>query len=254
MKATARKTVKKTTKPETVLVLRTCDAERKSYGGFQWPESGPVECSDWRDNFGCGGGLHGLLWGEGDGSLLNWTADALWLVVEVLTSDVRHGQGDMVKKCKFPRGTVLFCGTRDAAVAMVLTARPGSACVASTLTGGDDSTLTGGYASTLTGGDDSTLTGGNASTLTGGDASTLTGGNASTLTGGYASTLTGGDASGFTFKYWDGNKYRFAHGYVGEDGILPGVAYKCVSGKLVPVDPVKAAEVAAQIEAGKVSP
>ena len=30
-----------------VLVLRTCDAQGRSYGNFVWPESGPVAAPDW---------------------------------------------------------------------------------------------------------------------------------------------------------------------------------------------------------------
>jgi hypothetical protein len=96
----------------------------------------------------------------------------------------------------------------------------------STLTGGDKSTLTGGYGPTLTGGDGSTLTGGDGSTLTGGYGSTLTGGYGSTLTGGDGSTLTGGDGSTLIFRYYDGARFRFVVGYVGENGIMPNVAYQ----------------------------
>lgn len=56
---------------EKVLVLRTCDASRKAYGGFQYPESGPVEAPDWDPRPVCGGGLHGLRWGEGDAERLS---------------------------------------------------------------------------------------------------------------------------------------------------------------------------------------
>lgn len=72
----------------TVLVLRTCAADMTSYGGFKWPESGPVKCSDWSPRAECGNGLHGLLWGVGDGSLVSWAEDAKWLVVEVPTDSV----------------------------------------------------------------------------------------------------------------------------------------------------------------------
>lgn len=98
-----------------MLVLRTCTADLTSYHGFKWPESGPVAAPDWRDDFNCGHGLHGLPWGEGDGSLLSWEEDAKWLVVEVLDETVKHGQGDMVLKCKFPAGEVVFCGDRQGA-------------------------------------------------------------------------------------------------------------------------------------------
>lgn len=62
-RTTRKKTVK--AKPETVLVLRTCAADLTSYGGFQWPESGPVESPDWNPIAECGNGLHGWL-GAGD--------------------------------------------------------------------------------------------------------------------------------------------------------------------------------------------
>jgi hypothetical protein len=33
--------------PETVLVLRTCNADMTAHGGFKWPESGHVAAPDW---------------------------------------------------------------------------------------------------------------------------------------------------------------------------------------------------------------
>jgi len=184
---------------DKVLILRTCNADMTAYGGFVWPASGPVEAPDWDPAANCGNGLHGWLWGDGDGSLGNWSADAKWLVVEVDGEAVV----DLDGKVKFPRGEVIYAGDRHVATAMIC-AHPGAAgklVIGSTLTGGDGSTLTGGYGSTLTGGYRSTLTGGYRSTLTGGDRSTLTGGYGSTLTGGYGSTLTGGDGSTLTGGY-----------------------------------------------------
>ena len=67
---TARRTRSKAVSTAaTVLVLRTCAADMTSYGGFKWPKSGPVKCDDWKPRAECGNGLHGLLWGVGDGSL-----------------------------------------------------------------------------------------------------------------------------------------------------------------------------------------
>ena len=69
------------------LVLRTCKADLSSNAeeanGFKWPKAGPVKCDDWQPTKECGHGLHGLLWGEGAGNLLNWDTDAAWLVVEI---------------------------------------------------------------------------------------------------------------------------------------------------------------------------
>jgi len=191
----------KTPKADTVLVLRTCAADMTAYNGFKWPEMGPVDCPDWSDDYECGHGLRGLLWGEGDGGLLSWTPYAMWLVVEVLASDIRTGQGALVGKCKFPRGTVVYCGTRYGAAEYI-----GARSVNRAICGG-----------------------------------TATAGDAGTATAGYAGTID--------IKWWSGTRYRKVIGYVGEDGILPNVAYRCEAGKLVPVDPAKAAEVAAKIAA-----
>ena len=89
-----KKATKKTMSVEVpldkVLVLRTCAKDMTSYrGSFRWPASGEVEAPDWNPEKCCGFGLHGLLWGEGEGGQLDWGEDAKWLVVEVpLTSVV----------------------------------------------------------------------------------------------------------------------------------------------------------------------
>ena len=225
-----------------VLVLRTCDQKMQGYGGFQWPESGPVEAPDWKDNGECGNGLHGLLWGEGSSRLLNW--EGKWMVVEVDETDVRPltDNGDI--KCKFPKGVVVFVGDREGATGYIHARRPGTivGLVAiggdrSTLTGGNCSKLTGGYDSKLTGGNYSKLTGGNCSKLTGGHYSKLTGGYGSTLTGGYGSTLTGGDCSTLTGGY--GSTLIFSGetlvtvAMVGKEGIEPNVPYVVRDGKVV---------------------
>jgi hypothetical protein len=193
-----------------MLVLRTCKADMSSYNKFIWPESGSVKCPDWVDDYQCGHGLHGLPWGEGAGDLLNWESDAKWLVVEVDDQLIKHGQDDMLQKCKFPRGNVVFCGNRKDATDYLLAHGAADKAVVgcykiggdwSTLTGGDYSTLTGGDFSTLTGGDYSILTGRNFSILTGGYESILTSGDFSKLTGGNRSTLTGGDQSILTGGY-----------------------------------------------------
>jgi hypothetical protein len=193
-------------------VLRTCAAGMTSYGGFVCPRSGMVECHDWQPTPECGNGLHGFLWGYGDGFLADWSYDAVWLVVAVEDWIALEG------KVKFPRGEVVFCGSRLDATTEIIRLGARGAVIGAILTGGAGSTLTGGYGSILAGGEGATLTGGYGSILTGGNRSTLTGGSWSIL----------------SIKWWDGLRYRIAIGYVGEDGILPNVAYRAVGGKLVP--------------------
>jgi hypothetical protein len=122
------KKVSKPMKPETVvasvvpsrtLVLRTCNADMTSShdGKFVWPRSGHVEAPDWDPKPECGHGLHGLAWGQGDWSLLSSATDAVWLVVEVETSSIVHIDKS---KVKFPKGNVVFAGSRVEATIRVL--------------------------------------------------------------------------------------------------------------------------------------
>ena len=232
-------------------VLRTCAADMTSHGGFVWPREGVVEAPDWQPTADCGRGLHGFLWGEGDGSLADWSRDAVWIVSRI------NEWIDLDGKVKFPRAEVVFSGSREDATAKIRELGANGAVIGSILTGGIGSTLTGGDRSTLTGGNGSTLTGGNGSTLTGGNGSILTGGNGSiltggigstltggigsiltggrgsTLTGGNGSTLTGGDYSILCLSWRDGNRHRIVVAYVGEDGVKADTAYRLRDGKLV---------------------
>ena len=152
---------KKVTNPkepaETVLVLRTCTEDLTSHGDFRWPESGPVKCSDWLPTASCGHGLHGLLWGEGDGGLLDWSEEAKALVVRVEKRSIV----DLSGKVKFPAGTVEFCGgLKDAADYISKHGGAGRAIVMGTATAGYMGTATAGYMGTATAGDMGTATAG----------------------------------------------------------------------------------------------
>ena len=245
-------------KPKKVLVLRTCSAEMKGYGGFVWPESGHVKAPDWKPAPICGYGLHGLLWGVGNGDLLSWADNAKWLVVEVLAAGIVEING----KVKFESGEVIYCGERGGAVDLLIargaakhgavTAGTATAGQRGTATAGQRGTATAGYAGTATAGDagtatagdagtatagyDGTATAGYAGTATAGQRGTATAGDAGTATAGFAGTATAGDAGTATagyagtlvFRYWDpvASRSRMRVGYVGEDGIQPGVKYK----------------------------
>jgi len=252
--------------PEKVLVLRTCDAERKSAheyvsGGFQWPESGPVEAPDWSDRATCGKGLHGWLWGEGNGNLGNLSEDALWLVLEVEASTIVDLNGNV----KFPRASVVFCGPRVDAVAYLADRAPaGKAIIGHTVsagdygtaTAGDYGTATAGNGGTATAGDGGTATAGDGGTATAGYGGTATAGTRGTATAGYGGTATAGNGGTATagtrgtatagyggtisIEMWDEalKAWRKRCREVGgEDGLKPDTPYRLVDGKFTEVAP-----------------
>ena len=149
-----KKRVSYTTSGNTALVLRTCAADMTAYEGFRWPEAGPVEAPVWDPAAVCGRGLHGLLWGEGDGNLLSWAPDAKWLVVEVVAGSVV----DLDGKVKFPRGTVVHCGDRVSATRYLTEhGGQGRAIVGGTATAGDGGTATAGPCGTATAGENGVI-------------------------------------------------------------------------------------------------
>lgn len=152
-------------KPDApVLVLRTAGADMISEHGFTWPELGPVAAPDWQPTAECGRGLHGLLWGAGDGSLLDWSSDAEWIVVEV------GEYVDLNGKVKFPRGNVVFCGSREAATAYIAERAPaGTNVVGGAAAAGDDGIATSGHRGTAAAGDYGTAAAGDYGTAAAGD-------------------------------------------------------------------------------------
>ncbi|TXH43423.1 MAG: hypothetical protein E6Q97_34180, partial [Desulfurellales bacterium] len=167
--------LEKYTLPEGhVLCLRSNKADMRSYNDFQWPESGEVAAPDWKKKKDCGNGLHGLLWGMGDSSLLYRGEDAKWLVVETPADGVI----DLDRKVKFPRGVVVYCGNLIEAANLISRFAP----VGTLPIGG---TATAGYSGTATAGD--------WGTATAGDWGTATAGDWGTATAGYRGTATAGD-------------------------------------------------------------
>ena len=203
----------------TVLVLRTTSADRTSHSGFKWPEKGKVKASDWSPKKVCGQGLHGLLWGEGDSSLLNWNEDAKWFVVRVKASDVV----DLDGKVKFPGGTVEYCGERGGAVSMIMAENPGAiGCVGAILgsTGYRGSASATGYL---------------------GSAS-ATGDRGSASATGYRGSASATDHGYLLLSRWDekAKRYRITVLYPGEDGIKPDTWYRLGDdGKALELGPVK---------------
>ena len=210
---------------ETVLILRTCNADMTSYGGFRWPESGPVVAPDWAPTMKCGNGLHGLLWGEGSVQSMNLADDAKWLVFRAAVADLKHGEGDLTDKCKARAGYVEYCGTRDGAITYLLangakgkrvvfgtstsgyhgTSTSGNG---GTSTSGDDGTSTSGDRGTSTSGDDGTSTSGDHGTSTSGDHGTSTSGDGGTSTSGNGGTSTSGNGGTICILRWNGKRYK----------------------------------------------
>jgi len=237
------KSEKSASEEKYVLVLRTCAANLSSSHGFVWPQSGFVEAPDWKPTKDCGNGLHGFLWGEGDGTLADWSKDAKWLVVRVPEKDII----DLVGKVKFRRGEVVFCGDRNGATKYLLAAPEGRgrAIIGASVDSSYSGKSTSGYSGTSTSGDYGTSTSGNFGKSTSGNFGTSTSGNFGTSTSGnsgksmsgkHGLSLTGclgwakADENGILVITWrdeKNNRNRVTVAYVGEDGIEPNAFYKC---------------------------
>jgi len=184
------------------LAIRTCNQDGSSYGGFKWSlEVGAkVSAPDWDPNPGCGGGLHGLLWGTGDVSLLNHLEpDKIWMVVEV------EEYVDLEGKIKFPECTIRYIGDRDGAVEMIQKNAPSEFLVHfARKTVGDDQTVTVGNRGTATAGENGTAIAGNFGVATAGSHGTATAGRFGTATAGHRGVTTAGDSG--TATAGDGGK------------------------------------------------
>ena len=172
-----------------MLILKTVNADMTSYNGFRWPESGPVVAPDWNPARECGGGLHGLPWGEGEGRLLDRSEKARWIVFEASETDVVCFGG----KCKAPRGVVLHVGDQKSATDYILAnGGAGHAVACASVSVGDYGTATAGCLGTATAGDYGTATVGDDGTATAGDYGDATAGDDGTATAGYRGTATVG--------------------------------------------------------------
>jgi hypothetical protein len=180
---------------KTVLILRTCPHTMTSYdGSFRWPESGPVEDPDWDPKPKCGGGLHGLLWGEGPAAAL--FTDTLsrpdvtsykWIVFRALASEVVVFDGI----CKARRGTVEYCGDKDGAIQYLLEhGAEGRAVVFRYLIASDHEKSTVGDYGTAISGEHGTAKAGNFGTAIAGDHGTaLSGYHGHSITGDFGMSI-----------------------------------------------------------------
>jgi hypothetical protein len=199
-----------------VLVLRTCNADMTARDGFKWPMSGPVEAPDWNGKPECGGGLHGLLWGDGDWSLLNLSPDAKWLVVEV-------DEADMVKiddtKVKFSRGVVVSVGNMADAMSKTLCSKErfdllfGDAKTQKSSGDGSTAASSGDQSRAASSGDQSTAASSGKDTIA--------------MAVGTDCAVSAGENGCFATAYYDAKAKRnkIAVGYVGQRGIKANVTY-----------------------------
>jgi len=183
-----------------VLVLRTCNKDGGSYNSFRWPLTvgAEVVAPDWNPTPECGGGLHGALHGDGDGSLFRWDYDAVWMVVAVDADTII----DLGGKVKFPRCVVRFVGDRKAATDYLMAHDSmARAVIGSLVVSGDCGTSTSGDCGTSTSGYRGTSTSGDCGTSTSGDCGTSTSGYRGTSTSGDRGTSTSGDCGTSTSGY-----------------------------------------------------
>ena len=197
-------------------MLKTVNEDMTAYHDFKWPKRGKVEAPDWDPEPICGGGLHGLLDGEGDGTLLNWSSKAKWLVVKIDQDEAIEIAG----KVKVPRGSVVHCGNQVSATQYLQKRGLTGAIVGAMVVRGDRGTATAGYSGTATAG----------------DSGTATAGDGGTATAGYSGIATAGGGGTISLKWWDGRRSRIEVFYVGEEGIRLNTPYRCIDGKAVEVE------------------
>ena len=180
--------------------LKSLPTNRRAYGGFEWPaEVGAiVEAPDWTPIAECGGGLHGLISGRGDAGLLCKDTDAIWYAFESVNSDGIVSDDEAVEidggeKGKCRRAIVRAVGTREQATAWLVVAG---------------------------------CTGVHFGTATAGDKGTATAGDFGTATAGYKGTATAGNGGILIIHWWNGDRSNPSVAKVGNDGIMPNVAYR----------------------------
>ena len=186
-------------------LLKTVHADGAARGGFQWPldEGAEVIAPDWDPTPVCGGGLHGLLNGAGNGGLIDWSTDAVWIVAEIPDGETVV---DLDGKVKVRRCIVRHVGDKTSAPEFLAAHGHTEGVVAGTATAGHHGTATAGHRGTATAGHRGTATAGNDGTI--------------------------------ILAWWDCDlgRRRWVVGEVGIDGIVADTPYRVVDGALVEVE------------------
>jgi len=211
---------------ENTYVLRTCDRNMKSHGGFQWPDSGEVSAPDWKANNECGNGLHGWLLGNGDWSLRSQDHQAWWLVVEVEASEVIELNG----KVKFPRGNVIGKYKNWPEALAFIDGRVGVVpeSYASGNSGHASASGNSGHASASGNSGHASASGnyGHASASGYSGHASASGDSGCSFTGFGGKAKSTGTGS-FAICWHDGKRARITVGVPGENGIKPDTWYRC---------------------------
>ena len=239
-----------------VLILRRIPKDRKTHGGFVWPEGigTVVTAPDWNDRNECGGGLHGWPWGFGlgDGCDYDIIGD-VWLVVGAKPEDV-VGEIQGGAKCKARQVTIRMEGSFADAMRKVqngfvactheIAKEKGNNWKSTVAGNNGQSTVAGDNGKSTVAGynGQSTVAGYNGQSTVAGDngKSTVAGDNGRCEIDGRngcaAIAGTGrvkvGPRGAFAAAYWtDADGWRFLTGKVGEDGIEADTWYEIVDGK-----------------------
>lgn len=129
------------------IVILTCGPDLRSYAHpkFQWPELGSVECDPEKEG-------RGLMWGQGDHSLLNYDLKAKWVCLEVDMANLV----DHKTHVRFSRGHVIYTGDFDNAFSHLALRAPVFNRITDDIRFGDDnSTIHTGFYSTAMAGHNS---------------------------------------------------------------------------------------------------
>ena len=223
----SRKSIAFNPKTDTLL-LRTVSKDMTSHGGtFTWKKAGLVECKDWDPRPVCGGGLHGLERGIGDGLLLDWSESAMWLVFKAKKSETVQINS---AKSKARRAWVIFCGAKAEAIQFLIdNGADASKIIGGQATASGDrcqATASGYYGQATASGDRGQATASGDS----GQAIGKAGASHVLAIAGLYGQAEADDKGVIAIKHWDAKakRWRLIVGYIGEDDIEPRVRY-CVN-------------------------
>ncbi len=117
-----------------ILVLRVCNSNGKSYGGFQWPlEVGTIlESTDWNDDIYLGGGFIGLPRGEGNPHYIHSELNTQWVLLAVDTTKYN---------CNFKSGRIVYIGTKEEALDIIQEMAPENSYIINSIKNGKDNCM-----------------------------------------------------------------------------------------------------------------